>query len=225
MNCCMLNQLLIGAASSNSGKTTFTIGLLRALSNRGLIVQPFKCGPDYIDPMFHSIAAGRQSVNLDTFLSSADHVRNLVRYYSSGTDISVIEGVMGLFDGYDKSKGSSAEIAVLLGAPVVLLINAKSFAYSVAPIIYGYKHFCPRLNVKGVVFNMVASDNHYRLLRDACNDAGVESLGYIRKNPNIVIPNRHLGLTVSERESMEQLITMVTDEIEANVDIDKIISL
>ncbi len=221
----MLHSLLVGAASSNSGKTTFTIGLLHALCKRGLTVQPFKCGPDYIDTMFHYIAAGRQSVNLDTFMSSADHVRNLFRHYSSDADISVIEGVMGLFDGYDKSKGSSAEIAMLLGVPVILLINAKSSAYSVAPIIYGYKKFCPQLNLRGVVFNMVASDNHYRLLRDACNDAGVESFGYIKKNPDIVIPNRHLGLTVSERESMEHLITIVAGEVEANVDIDKIISL
>ena len=103
-----MKSFLIGAATSNSGKTTFTMGLLRALRNRGLRVQPFKCGPDYIDTMFHHIASGSESVNLDSFLSSEQHVRGIFSEYSAGADIAVVEGVMGLFDGYDKWKGSSA---------------------------------------------------------------------------------------------------------------------
>jgi len=136
-----MKGFLIAAASSNSGKTTITMGLLRALRNRGLRVQPFKCGPDYIDPMFHSMASGNESVNLDTWMSDEEQVRETFRTYSNGADISVVEGVMGLYDGYDKWHGSSGEIAMLLDMPVILVINAKSAAYSVAPLIYGFKNY------------------------------------------------------------------------------------
>ena len=124
-------QVLIGAATSGSGKTTFTLGLLRLLRNRGMKVQPFKCGPDYIDTKHHAMAAGEEAVNLDTFMASSEHVRQLYARYGATCDVCVTEGVMGLFDGYDKMKGSSAEIAGLLGIPVVLVLNAKSTAYSV----------------------------------------------------------------------------------------------
>ena len=115
-------RILVGAATSGSGKTTFTMGLLRALTRRGLRVQPFKCGPDYIDTQFHSIAAGAESVNLDTWMASAEHVREVFAHYSDGADAAVIEGVMGLYDGYNRWKGSSAEIAALLDIPIILII-------------------------------------------------------------------------------------------------------
>ena len=111
--------IMIGAASSGSGKTTFTLGLLRLLRNRGMKVQPFKCGPDYIDTKHHAMAAGEESVNLDTYMASAAHVRELYARYGTASDVCVTEGVMGLFDGYDGMKGSSAEIAELIGIPVV----------------------------------------------------------------------------------------------------------
>ena len=157
-------SFLIGAATSNSGKTTFTMGLLRALRDRGLKVQPYKCGPDYIDTMFHEMASGRESVNLDTYMASDEHVKEVFQRYGEDADVRIVEGVMGLFDGYDKSKGSSAEIAMLLDIPVILVVNAKSVAYSVAPLVYGFKHFNPKLKIAGVVFNMVASENHYTFL-------------------------------------------------------------
>lgn len=135
------SKLLIAAPSSGSGKTTITLGLLRALKNRGLKVQPFKCGPDYIDTKFHSLAADTSSINLDLFLSSQKHVENLFSKYSSKADVSLVEGVMGLFDGYDKMNGSSAEVAEILEIPIILVVNAKSVAYSVAPLIYGFKNF------------------------------------------------------------------------------------
>ena len=144
------SQFLIGAASSGSGKTTFTIGLLRALKNRGLNVQPFKCGPDYIDTKYHAIAAGEEAVNLDTFMASEEHVREIYSRYGGDADVCVTEGVMGLFDGYDGMSGSSAEIAALLDIPVVLILNAKSTAYSVAPVLYGFKHFYPKVRIAGV---------------------------------------------------------------------------
>lgn len=220
-----MKSFLIGAATSNSGKTTFTIGLLRALKLRGLGVQPFKCGPDYIDTMLHQLASGSESVNLDTFMASESHVAELFDKYAASADVAVVEGVMGLFDGYDKSRGSSAEMAMLLDIPVVLVVNAKSMAYSVAPLIYGFANFDKRLRIGGVVFNNVASPSHFCFLKAACADAGVECLGYIARNPSLSIPSRHLGLTVGDRKNMEETIATAGEEVERNVDIDKILSL
>ena len=119
------SSFLISAPSSNSGKTTLTLGLLRALKDRGYRVQPFKCGPDYIDTIHHTTAAGAPGINLDTFMSSEAHVKDIYQRYGALADVSVTEGVMGLFDGADKMRGSSAEIAALLDIPVVLVINAQ----------------------------------------------------------------------------------------------------
>ena len=208
---------LIGAATSNSGKTTFTMGLLRALRDKGLKVQPYKCGPDYIDTMFHEIASGRESVNLDTYMASDEHVKEIFQRYGEDADVRIVEGVMGLYDGYDKSKGSSADIAMLLDIPVILVVNAKSVAYSVAPLIYGFKHFNPKLKIAGVVFNMVASENHFSFLKQACEDAGVPCLGYMLRNRELIIPGRHLGLTIEAREEAEELIRLAAKEVEEHV--------
>ncbi len=158
-------QFLIAAAASGSGKTTFTMGLLRVLKRRGLIVQPFKCGPDYIDGKFHALAAGRESVNLDTWMASEAHVRAVYSRYAREASACVVEGVMGLFDGYDRMKGSSAEIASLLHLPVIMILNARSSAYTVAAVLYGLKHFCPQVEVAGVIFNQVGSPSHYASLK------------------------------------------------------------
>ena len=211
------SSFLIGAATSNSGKTTFTMGLLRALRDRGLKVQPYKCGPDYIDTMFHEMASGHESVNLDTYMASDEHVKEVFQRYGEDADVRIVEGVMGLFDGYDKSKGSSAEIAMLLDIPVILVVNAKSVAYSVAPLIYGFKHFNPKLKIAGVVFNMVASENHFAFLKQACEDAGVPCLGYMLRNRDLIIPGRHLGLTIEAREETEELISLAAKEVEEHV--------
>lgn len=220
-----MKELMIGAAASNSGKTTCTMGLLRAFRDRGLIVQPYKCGPDYIDPIFHYMAAGRESVNLDSFMATADHVDKSYNHYGTGADLRVVEGVMGLFDGYEKQKGSSAELAIMLNIPVVLVVNAQSVAYSVSPLIYGFKHFDERLKLAGVIFNKVASERHYSMLKEACADAGTECLGYLSRNPNLQIPSRHLGLTISEREQTEQLIAYAATEVEAHVNLNRILEL
>ena len=148
------SQFLIGAASSGSGKTTFTLGLLRALKNRGLKVQPFKCGPDYLDTKHHAAAAGQTSYNLDTFMASATHVQEVYARHSQTADICITEGVMGLFDGYDNMAGSSAELAGLLHLPVILVVNARSTAYTVAAILYGFKHFRPDIQIAGARFRI-----------------------------------------------------------------------
>lgn len=215
----MTQSLLIGAASSGSGKTTFTMGLLRALRERGLTVQPFKSGPDYIDPLFHRLASGHESVNLDTFMASKEHIQQLFDHYASGADVRVIEGAMGLFDGYHDCKGSAAELAMMLDVPVLLLVSAKATAYSVAPLIYGFRRFCPRLRLAGVVFNFVASDRHFQSLQRACADAGAECLGYMARNPQLTVPSRHLGLNTDVRNETEELIRLAAQEVTLHVDI------
>lgn len=230
MNC----EFLIAAATSNTGKTTLTMGLLRALRNRGLTVQPYKCGPDYIDTMFHGQAAGRDSVNLDGFMSSTSHVKQLYAQHGHTADVCVVEGVMGLYDGFDRWHGSSAEVALWLDIPVLLVVNAQSVAYSVAPLIYGFRHFAlppvqeggeeRRVRVAGVVFNKVASPRHYDMLRQACEDAGVTCYGYLMRNSAFDVPGRHLGLTITEQERMEHLISQVADEVEAHVDLDRLLA-
>ena len=219
------HRFLLAAASSGCGKTTLTMGLLRALRDRGLKVQPFKCGPDYIDTLLHRMASGKESVNLDTFLSSEKHVRELFCTYGSEADVCVIEGAMGLFDGYDKSRGSNAEIARILDVPVVLVVNAKSVAYSVAPLLYGFKHFDPQLHLGGVVFNQVASEHHYELLCQAAQDAGVDCLGYLPRNGQLTIPSRHLGLTIQELDQVETLLQLASREVEQHVNLEKLLSL
>jgi cobyrinic acid a,c-diamide synthase len=229
------SQFLIAAPSSGSGKTTLTLGLLRALANRGLRVQPFKCGPDYIDTRHHSTAAGMTSgtplsgaspsINLDLFMASPEHVMTSYQQYANGADVAITEGVMGLFDGADRMQGSSAAIAELLNIPVVLVVNAKAMAYSVAPLLYGFKHFYEGINLVGAIFNNVGSESHYRFLADACADVGVEPLGYLPTNPRFAIPSRHLGLHISAETNYEQIIQTIADELPKTVDLDRLLAI
>lgn len=217
------SQFLIGASSSGSGKTTLTIGLLRAFRKRGLHVQPFKCGPDYIDTKFHELAAGKPSINLDLFLSSQEHVKQLYSTYTSGCDIALTEGVMGLFDGFDKWQGSSAQIAGLLDIPIILVLDPKATAYSVAPILYGFKNFHKNISIAGVIFNMVNSDSHYRFLQDACNDVGIPALGRLPKNNDLAIPSRHLGLNIDRNLLLDEFAGKAGDFVEHYLPIDEIL--
>lgn len=218
-------QFLIGASSSGSGKTTLTIGLLRAFKNRGLQVQPFKCGPDYIDTKFHELAAGKPSINLDLFLSSQEHVKQLYSTYTSGCDIALTEGVMGLFDGFDKWQGSGAHIAEILDIPIILVLNPKATAYSVAPILYGFKNFHKNISIAGVIFNMVNSDSHYRFLQDACNDVGIPALGRLPKNNDLEIPSRHLGLSIDGNLLLDEFAEKAGHFVEQHLPIDEILEM
>ncbi|RKZ54878.1 MAG: cobyrinate a,c-diamide synthase [Candidatus Parabeggiatoa sp. nov. 3] len=218
-------QFLIAAPASNTGKTTVTLALLRALSQQGFRVQPYKCGPDYLDPFHHTRAAGRQSINLDTFMASESYVQDIYRQYLSDADIAILEGVMGLFDGAQKMQGSSAEIAILLNIPVILVINAKAMAYSVAPLIYGFKHFDKRLKIKGVIFNYVNTASHYQFLKEACEEVGVEALGYIPKNDKLQIPSRHLGLYISDEIDYDNVINTAASHVSEHVDIKRVLSI
>lgn len=218
-------QFLIAAPSSHSGKTTLTLGLLHALRHRGLRVQSFKCGPDYIDTFHHSQASSRQGINLDTFMMSETHVKWLYSYYSNDADVAIVEGVMGLFDGAVKAEGSSAAIAMLLDIPVILVVNAKAMAYSVAPLLYGLKHFNRDLKIAGVIFNFVNTESHYQFLKDACADVGITPLGYVPVNEAINIPSRHLGLMISPENDYNAIIARAAAHISQSVDLDQLLEL
>jgi len=215
----MKNGFLIAAPSSNSGKTVITMGLIRALKGTGLNVQPFKCGPDYIDPLHHTQIAGRQSYNLDVWMSDEKHIKNLFNSKMQSADVAVVEGVMGLFDGAKRDKGSSAEIARIIKLPVILVVNAAATAYSVAPLLYGFKNFNREVDVKGVIFNKVSGESHYRFLKEAADDAGVVSLGYVPKNEELVLESRHLGLSLTGKETLENAVNKAADLIRKHIDL------
>jgi len=221
----MFPQFLIAAPSSGSGKTTVTQGLLRSIRNKGLSVQAFKCGPDYIDTKHHQWASGKVSINLDTFMSSAGHVKEIYAKYGSHADATVVEGVMGLFDGANRMEGSSAQIAELLDIPIILVINAKATAYSVAPLLYGFKNFYPKIKIAGAIFNFVNSESHYQFMKDACQDVGIEALGYVPRNENINLPERHLGLQISAKDNYEETIQLMAQHLEKTVEIDRLLEI
>lgn len=214
---------VIAAVSSGSGKTTVTNGLLRAFRNRGLHVAPFKVGPDYIDTHYHKIASGSDSINLDLFMSSEEHVRRLFGKYSPDSDVCIVEGVMGLFDGYDRKLGSASHIAKLLNLPVILLVNAASSAYSLAALMRGFIDFDRDVRIAGVIFNNVASDNHQRLLQAAAEDAGVKCFGFIKRNEKLKVSSRHLGLSLGDDEIIEEFISNAALAVEDGLDLDSLL--
>lgn len=221
----MKPQFLIAAPASNAGKTTLTLGLLRLLYNRGFKVQPFKCGPDFIDTKHHSLAAHATGINLDTFMMTEGHLCAQYAKYGAVADVVITEGVMGLFDGAERMKGSSAEIATLLDLPVILVIDAGAMAYSVAPLIYGFKHFNPQVRIAGVIFNFVGGESHYRFLRDACEDLGVAPLGYMSANDDVKIPSRHLGLAISPEKDYDVVVERIATHISQTVDIEQLLTV
>ena len=205
---------LIAAPTSGSGKTTVARGLMALLSKKGYKVQPFKCGPDYIDTKFHEAVCGRPSINLDTFMATPEHVRELFWHYAAEADVSIVEGMMGLFDGYDREKGSSYEIARVLDIPVVLVVDAKSAAYSMAALLSGFIHFRKDVRFAGVIYNKVGSERHFQMLRQVCDDLDIACLGYLPKDASLEQGSRYLGLDYSEMPETSEL----TKLLEAHVD-------
>lgn len=203
---------LITAPSSGSGKTTIARALMARYASKGMKVQPFKCGPDYIDTKFHERVCGRPSINLDVFMMGEEHIKELFTHYSSDADIAIIEGMMGMFDGYDHDKGSAADIAQVLDIPVVIVIDSHSSAYSIAPLLRGLIGFDSRIQVAGIIFNKVGSANHEASLREVCNDVGVRCLGCIRKNKTLEQGSRYLGLDFSDDlQSINDISSIVKD--------------
>ncbi|MEW2809725.1 cobyrinate a,c-diamide synthase [Streptomyces massasporeus] len=196
-------RLVIAAPSSGSGKTTVATGLMAAFAARGLAVSPHKVGPDYIDPGYHALATGRVGRNLDAYLCGPELVGPLFLHGAQGCDIAVVEGVMGLYDGAagEGELASTAHVAKLLGAPVVLVVDASSQSRSVAALVHGFASWDPEVRVGGVILNKVASDRHEELLREALEQAGVPVLGALRRAAQVSTPSRHLGLVpVAERQ-------------------------
>ncbi len=183
---------------------------------QGLTVQPFKCGPDYIDTKFHTAVCGRPSVNLDTFMSTPDHVRDLFRRYGQDADVCIVEGMMGLFDGYDRDRGSSAEIARILDIPVVLVVDARSAAYSIAPLLSGFLHFSTGLRFQGVIFNKVGSERHQLMLRQVCDDLHVNCLGFLPTEPALEQHSRYLGLDFSQQPEHQLLVQRLQQHVQWN---------
>ena len=204
---------LIAAPTSGSGKTTIARGLMALLTRKGYKVQPFKCGPDYIDTKFHEAVCGRPSINLDTFMATPEHVRELFAHYGEDADVCVVEGMMGLFDGYDREKGSSYEIARILDIPVVLVVDAKSAAYSMAALLSGFIHFRKDVRIAGVIYNKVGSEKHFQMLRQVCDDLDIACLGYLPKNASLEQGSRYLGLDYSEMPESDRLIKQMEEYI------------
>ena len=201
-------RLVVAAPSSGAGKTTMATGLMAALRQRGLQVSPHKVGPDYIDPGYHSLATGRPGRNLDPVLVGEDRVVPLFLHGAAGCDVAVVEGVMGLYDGRGASAyGSTAHVARLLGAPVVLVVDASSQSRSVAALVHGFTTFEPDLRLAGVVLNRVGSDRHEALLREAL-EGRARVLGVLRRDAGVMTPSRHLGLVPVAERAPEAVATV-----------------
>lgn len=207
-------QLILAAPSSGSGKTTVARGLMKLLRNKGFTVQPYKCGPDYIDTKFHTAVCGRPSVNLDSFMATPEHIQWLYRHYAEGADACIVEGMMGLYDGYDRDRGSVAEIAKMLHLPVVLVVDARSAAYSIAPLLHGFLTFKPGLDIRGVIFNKVGSERHYGMLLQVCTDLNLECFGYLPKSRGVENSSRYLGLDFSQQADIDSLAALMEQHID-----------
>jgi cobyrinic acid a,c-diamide synthase len=213
-----MRGLLIAGTASGVGKTTVSLALMAALRRRGLVVQPFKCGPDFLDTGHHTRICGRTARNLDTWMLSKEANEDVLRDAAQGADVVVAEGMMGLFDGKSGSSdaGSSAEIAKLLSLPVVLVVDAAKSARSIAAVVLGFELFDPQLQFAGVILNRVASERHYEMLRAAIQSScKAKILGWLPREPKIAIPERHLGLLGAEQIAAggETAIVVQIDEL------------
>jgi cobyrinic acid a,c-diamide synthase len=225
--------LVVAGPSSGAGKTTMALGLMAALKRRGLIVQPFKVGPDFIDPGHHTRVCGRSSTNLDGWMLPAARNRALFHHHAASADISIVEGVMGLFDGVGRSAGvgaatgSTAEMACLLGLPIVLVVDASKMAASAAALVHGFATFDPAVRVAGVIFNHVGSANHYRLLQEALVGVdGVSALGYLPRDATLRLPERYLGLVTADEEALSDgAMAHLAELIERHVDLDRLLEI
>ncbi|CAA9460628.1 MAG: Cobyrinic acid a,c-diamide synthetase [uncultured Rubrobacteraceae bacterium] len=222
-------RVVVAGTHSGVGKTTVASGLVAALANRGLRVAPFKVGPDFIDPSYHALAAGRPGRNLDAYLSGPDLIPPLFAHGARGADVAVIEGVMGLFDG--KGGGgelaSTAHVAKLLDAPVVLVVDARAMARSAAAMVHGYATFDPGLRLAGVVLNRVGSATHEGMLREALAPLGTPVLGVLRRDDAVRTPDRHLGLVpaAERRAEARRSLGALGDVVAEGLDLDAVMRL
>ncbi|CAM5572741.1 hydrogenobyrinate a,c-diamide synthase [Streptomyces tanashiensis] len=225
----MVARLVIAAPSSGAGKTTVATGLMAAFAGRGLAVSPHKVGPDYIDPGYHALATGRPGRNLDAYMCGTGLVAPLFLHGARGCDLAVVEGVMGLYDGAaDQGElASTAQVAKLLKAPVVLVVDASSQSRSVAALVHGFASWDPEVRIGGVILNKVATDRHEHLLREALGESGVPVLGVLRRAPAVATPSRHLGLVpVAERQAQAvEAVAAQAEQVLAGCDMEALLAL
>ncbi|KAF5998056.1 cobyrinate a,c-diamide synthase [Streptomyces mirabilis] len=222
-------RLVIAAPSSGSGKTTVATGLMAAFASRGLAVSPHKVGPDYIDPGYHALATGRVGRNLDAYLCGTELIAPLFAHGARGCDLAVVEGVMGLYDGAagEGELASTAQVAKLLRAPVVLVVDASSQSRSVAALVHGFASWDPEVRVSGVILNKVGSSRHEEMLREALDESGVPVLGCLRRAAQVDTPARHLGLVpVAERRSdAVDAVGAMAEQVRRGCDLDALYAL
>ena len=222
-------RLVIGGVTSGVGKTTFVAGLIGAIRRRGLRVAPFKVGPDYIDPSYHSRLAGVPCRNLDSFLVPRDYLVELFARSTESADVAVVEGVMGLFDGRNglEEEGSTAQVAKLLGAPTILLMNAGKTSRSAGAIALGFRQFDTDLWLAGAILNQIGSPTHCRWVQEAVESGGkVPVFGHLPRRADLVLPERHLGLIpTGESAPDDDFFRHLVDQVEATVDVDRLLDL
>lgn len=221
-------RLVIAGTHSGVGKTTVTLAILAALITRGRQVQPFKAGPDFIDPGHHTAVTGRPSRNLDGWMLGETVNRDIFHRAAMDADLSIIEGMMGLFDGSSSvdETGSTAELAKQLGAPVLLVIDGSAMARSAAAMVSGYARFDPALRVAGVLFNRIGSEGHYRLLKEAVEaETDLAVVGYLKSDPSATVPDRHLGLVTAIEQGSTDLYRRLGEAAARTVDLDRVEAL
>ena len=218
--------LLISSPQGHSGKTIVTVGLCEAFKQRGLSIQPFKKGPDYIDPSWLTIAAGRSCRNLDLFLIPKDRLIQTFEQACKEMNLAIVEGAMGLYDGLDTHE-TTAEIARLLNIPIVLVVNASRMTSSIAAMVKGYQLFQTDIKISGVILNYVSNSRHEEKLREAVEQhCGIPVVGSIPRDPDLLIAERHLGLIPSQESSeAELLIERIANKLESHLDLERILSI
>lgn len=223
------NRFVLAGTGSGVGKTTFTIGLMKALQEKGKIVQGFKCGPDYIDPTYHTAVTGRISRNIDSWMFSHEAVRDIVARASQDADVAMIEGVMGFYDGKSplSDAGSAAEISVVTESPVILIVNCASMARSVAAVVKGFQLLSDQPNIVGVIANQVGSVGHYEIAKTAIEqECGIPVIGYLKREADIDIPSRHLGLIPAiERGELDTFFEKLGALMTETIDLDLLLEL
>ncbi|HSL06689.1 MAG TPA: cobyrinate a,c-diamide synthase [Pseudonocardiaceae bacterium] len=222
------SRVVVAAPASGAGKTTVATGLMAALRRRGTAVAGFKVGPDYIDPGYHALATGRPGRNLDPVLVGEQRIGPLAAHGAAGAQLAVVEGVMGLFDGRTATpgRGSTAQVAALLGAPVLMVVDVRGQGRSLAALLHGFRSFDPAVRIAGVVLNRVGSARHEQVCRDACAEVGLPVLGALRRDDALAVPSRHLGLvTAAEHANAARVVQRWADAVAAQVDLDAVVSL
>lgn len=222
----MQARLVIAGTGSGSGKTTLTLGLMAALKHKGFTVQGFKAGPDFIDPGFHTVVTGRPSRNLDSWMLDPRTLREVFLRGSDGADISIIEGMMGLFDGKQATglEGSTAELSLQLQAPILLIVSAAAMARSAAAVVLGFQLMEPEVRIAGVIINEAGGEGHYRLLKSAIEArCDVSVIGYLEHTPELTLSERHLGLIPAwERHDLQKKLMKLAGLIRQTVDLERL---